>query len=68
MSKNALLNLATSPLVIGIIFFLVVLPIGLVLKLFKYDPLKLKFDKNKKSYWITRDPPGPAPSTQKNQF
>jgi hypothetical protein len=31
-------------------------------------PLGLAFDKDAKSYWITREPPGPAPETMTNQF
>lgn len=53
-----------SPLVMGIIFFLVITPIGLILRIFRKDVLKLKFS-NDKSYWIDKD--GPK-SKMKNQF
>ena len=42
-----------SPIVMGIIFFGVVTPIGLIMKIFKKDLLNLKFS-NKESYWQTR--------------
>ena len=63
-----LLNKITSPFLLGLIFFLVVTPIGLTMRLLGKRPLELKFDPNARSYWIKRDPPGPAPETLKNQF
>ena len=53
-----------SPLVMGIIFFLVVTPIGLLMRLLKKDLLNLKFNKNS-SYWIEKNEPK---SKMKNQF
>ena len=54
-----------SPLVMGVIFFFVVTPIGLIMRVFNKDVLNLKFDKVKKSYWIEKS--GPK-SKMKNQF
>jgi hypothetical protein len=48
----------------GIIFFLVVTPIGLIMRLLGKDVLNLKYSENK-SYWIEKD--GPE-SKMKNQF
>ena len=53
-----------SPIVMGIIFFLVVTPIGLIMRLLGKDVLSLKYNKNK-SYWIEKK--GPK-SIMKNQF
>ena len=53
-----------SPVIMGIIFFLVVTPIGLIMRLLGKDVLNLKYSKNK-SYWIEKD--GPE-SKMKNQF
>ena len=53
-----------SPLIMGIIFFLVVTPIGLIMRLLGKDVLNLKYNKNK-SYWIEKN--GPK-SKMKNQF
>ena len=53
-----------SPLLMGIIFFLVVTPIGLIMRLLGKDILNLKYNKNK-SYWIEKN--GPK-SKMKNQF
>ena len=42
-------------IVMSIIFFLVVTPVGLIMKIFRKKTLNVTFDKNKKSYWINRD-------------
>ena len=53
-----------SPLIMGIIFFIVVTPTGIIMRLFKKDLLNLKYN-TKESYWI--DKTGPK-SKMKNQF
>ena len=54
-----------SPIIMGIIFFLVVTPIGLLMRLLGKDVLNLKLNKKKSSYWIEKA--GPK-SKMKNQF
>lgn len=63
-----LLNKIVSPIALGILFFLVVTPTGLLMRLFGKDPLRLRFDPAAESYWIKRDPPGPTADSLKNQF
>ena len=53
-----------SPLVMGFIFFIVVTPIGIIMRLFRKDLLNLKYNQ-KKTYWIVKA--GPK-SKMKNQF
>ena len=53
-----------SPIIMGIIFFLVVTPIGLIMRLLKKDLINLKYNQNE-SYWIEKK--GPK-SKMKNQF
>jgi len=53
-----------SPFVMSVIFFLVVTPIGFLMRILKKDLLNLRFNKNK-SYWIEKT--GPK-SKMKNQF
>ena len=53
-----------SPLIMGIIFFLVVTPIGLLMRLLNKDLLNLKFNNNN-TYWIEKTEPK---SKMKNQF
>tara|TARA_Y100000590_G_scaffold406667_1_gene496215 strand:+ start:1528 stop:1929 length:402 start_codon:yes stop_codon:yes gene_type:complete len=52
-----LLGNIVSPIVMGILFFAVVTPTGLILRVFGKDLLGKKFDKEKKSYWIKRETP-----------
>ena len=59
-----LLGKIVSPIVMGVIFFLVVTPISIILKIFGKDILNLKFNNNK-TYWIEKD--GPK-SNMKKQF
>ena len=59
-----LLGRFISPLVMGIIFFIVVTPTGIIMRLFKKDLLNLKYNK-KETYWINKS--GPK-SKMKNQF
>ncbi len=60
-----LLGKMISPLIMGIIFFLVVTPIGVIMRVFGKDILSLKYNKKNKSYWIEKN--GPK-SKMKNQF
>tara|TARA_Y100000816_G_C25611083_1_gene326809 strand:+ start:106 stop:492 length:387 start_codon:yes stop_codon:yes gene_type:complete len=59
-----LLGKIVSPFVMGIIFFVVVTPISILLKIFGKDVLNLKFNNNK-TYWIEKN--GPK-SNMKKQF
>ena len=59
-----LLGKIISPIIMGIIFFFVVTPIAILMKLLNKDLLNLKFNKNK-TYWIEKS--GPK-SKMKNQF
>ena len=59
-----LLGKAISPIIMGIIFFLVVTPTALIMRIIGKDLLNLRFN-NKKSYWIEKT--GPK-SKMKNQF
>ena len=59
-----LLGKFISPIIMGIIFFIVVTPIGVIMRSLKKDLLNLKYNKNE-SYWIEKT--GPK-SKMKNQF
>ena len=59
-----LLGKILSPLIMSIIFFLVVTPIGLIMRMIKKDLLNIKFTNND-TYWIEKTDPK---SKMKNQF
>ncbi len=50
-----LIGSIVAPIIMGAIFFFVVTPIGILVRLFGKDLLKLKTNKNTNSYWIKRN-------------
>ena len=44
-----------SHILLGVVFYFVVLPIGLLLRVARYDPLSRRFDERVTSYWIKRE-------------
>jgi hypothetical protein len=64
-----LLGKIMTPIVVGIIFYAVITPIGWLKRMTGGDStLKLRFEPDMTSYWIERTPPGPAPDSIKHQF
>ncbi|MBI1273687.1 MAG: hypothetical protein GC131_06360 [Alphaproteobacteria bacterium] len=61
MKLADILHHIVSPLVLGAIFFGVITPCAILMRLAGRDPLRLKRDRTAASYWIKRDPPGPDP-------
>jgi len=59
-----LLGNIISPIIMGIIFFFVVTPTGLLMKIFKKDPLNLKKNNNN-TYWTDKDN---SNNSMRNQF
>lgn len=62
------LGLIMTPIVMGVVYVTTFLPIGLIMKLKRIDPLKRARKSAGESYWIVRSPPGPDPATMPNQF
>jgi Saxitoxin biosynthesis operon protein SxtJ len=58
---GGLLHVVVSPLLLALFYYTIVTPIGLCMQLFRMDPLRLKRDKP--TYWVEREPPGPEPRT-----
>ena len=63
-----LLHRLMGPLVMGVIFYFSVTPVGVFLRLIGKGTLGLRPDPEMETYWIVRRPPGPPPETMKNQF
>jgi hypothetical protein len=55
-------------LLLVVVFYLVVTPIGLLNRLFIPDPLERRIDRSRKSYWKSREEQYPSPSDYKRQF
>ena len=63
-----LLARITTPVVTAVLFYAVFFPMGMLVRLFRPDPLGRRWNADAKSYWIQRTPPGPPPDTMTNQF
>ena len=48
-------NKLISPIVVGMLFFLIVTPTSFIRKIFVNDPLNIRIDKNKSTYWQSAD-------------
>ena len=55
-----LLAAVVSPIVLALLFYLTIAPIGFMMRLAGKDPMRSRRDPNATSYWIRREPPGPA--------
>ena len=60
-----ILGAIIAPIVMGVVFFLVITPIGLTMRIMGKDILRKRYDKKKETYWIKRDK---LVSTMKKQF
>lgn len=57
-----------NPIIMFLVYAITIVPIGLLMRLAGKDPMRLKLDREAKSYWIERDPAGPSPESMKKQF
>jgi hypothetical protein len=62
---GTVLHRIVAPVVMGVVFFLTVVPVAMIIRLFGKDPLRLR---PAPSNWIERRPPGPDPKSMKYQF
>ena len=68
MAFALLLHKVTSPIILGVMFFGLFAPIGVVMRLRKRDLMKRRFDRGAGSYWNPRVPPGPPGESLRNQY
>lgn len=62
-----LMGRVVSPIVLGAIFFILISPIAILMRVFGRDELKIK-KRDVSSYWVERQPHGPAAESFKEQF
>jgi saxitoxin biosynthesis operon SxtJ-like protein len=62
------LHTIVNPVVMAILFYFTFLPIGLLLRLFDKDVLRLKWEREAKSYWIPRTDTRPLDESMRQQF
>lgn len=63
-----LLASIVNPLIMGLIYVFLFVPIGLGMKLFGRDALRMKPHADSDSYWISRTPSDAGARSMKNQF
>lgn len=56
-----------NPAVMFVLYYFVIVPIGIAMQLAGRDRLRLRRDPAAPSYWLERNPPGPAPASMKRQ-
>lgn len=68
MSLAFVLGFVMAHVILTLMFYLVLTPIGLVARLCGQDFLSLKLNRAAKSYWIPRDPKPKSPADYERQF
>jgi len=68
LKLGLLMGKIVAPIALGILFYAVFMPVGVLMRLLGKDPLKLKRDDAAPTYWVKREPPGPPPTSMTNQF
>jgi hypothetical protein len=63
-----LLHKIINPIVMGVIYFGLLVPMALVMRGFGKRFLRLGREPEAESYWVERSPPGPEPTSLKQQF
>jgi len=62
------LSAVVSPIIMGLLYFGAVVPLGMLLRRNGKDLLLLELQPEAETYWIPREPPGPPPGTFTKQF
>lgn len=62
------MHVVTTPLILALIFFVVITPMGLLMRALGKDPLRLRRAPGAASYWIERRDGGPKPESFTDQF
>lgn len=68
MKLGELMGRVVSPVVLGVIFFAVFTPAGAIMRRCGRDSMSRRLDAAARSYWVKRDPPGPAESSFRDMF
>ena len=63
-----LLHRIVSPIILALLFYGTIVPIGLLMRALDKDPLRLKLDKTAGSYWLPRSDDRPRSESMRQQF
>ncbi len=62
-----LLHKIISPIILAVMFFGIIMPIGLLMRVLGQRPLRLKLEREAETYWVEREP-GPKAGSLRRQF
>ena len=68
MKFGLLLFQLINPVVMAVLYYFCIVPMGLIMRLYRKDPLKLRRDLAARSYWEPREPASPVSRGMKDQF
>ena len=68
MKFAEILHKIVNPIVLGAMYYVVIAPVGIGMRLFGRDALRRRIEPEASSYWVDRKPPGPPPDSLPNQF
>jgi len=62
------IGFVVSHIVLALVYYLLLTPIGLMTRLFGYDSMKMRFDRDAATYWMERPPAAAATKRYFRQF
>ena len=68
MKLGELMHKVASPIILGAIYFGVFTPTAIVMRAIGRDALKMRFEPAAPTYWVRREPPGPADDSFRDLF
>jgi hypothetical protein len=68
LKLGGVISIAVGPIALGLVYVIVMVPVGILIRLLGKDLLSLKHDPSTPSYWITRSSGSPAPNSLRDQF
>ena len=54
--------------ILGVVFLVMFVPAGLIIRLLRRDPIRLRFDSQASSYWLPREPRNSTPERMERMF
>ena len=68
LKLGLLLHRIVNPVIMALLFYGTILPVGLLMRLLGKDPLRLRLDKTAASYWLPRSDARPQSEAMRQQF
>lgn len=68
LKLGLLLHRIVNPVIMALLFYGTILPVGLLMRLLGKDPLRLRLDKTAATYWLPRSDERPQSEAMRQQF